>query len=890
MRPHTADRFFGIGSTGDGQALPFVGREGELARLCQVLIKPLPAGVLISGEAGIGKTRLLAEFANRAALDGWAVEAVTGAVSTSSVPMGALAQLMPSEPPAFSDPSRFLAAIREEFLARHEGDRLLLVIDDAPRLDTVSAGFVAQLAVMGYCLVAYTARTGEQLAPQVEALTKDQLVDELVLGPLADSDIEALVRTSLQAPIDPVGLGWIVRLSEGNPLFLREILSSGIESDGLTKTGDRWVFHEPVGMSPGLERLVTDRIGQLSEPQRAGLETLAVAEPIELHLFESLFDSESLVDLERRDVVQVVIDGKRKLIKFVHPLFADVIRAGIPAMARRHICVELLEVMQSLGGNRREDILRMALWHLDSDHPLDAERLVQAAKVAVSTFDVELGERIARAAVEAKAGPSAQLALADAISKQLRIEEAEELITAIDLTEADEPLLTEALPIRAANLGLRGDDCRRAVQLLEAGRSSVSDPDCLAGINLLLATCKAFAGDPTGSLEASVRVINAPGSSEATLLESLTTASLILLWLCRFDELDAVTRRGLELSEGLRQCAPDAREKLLMNRHNGHTYAGEILQAEEGLRQAYEDTNKPPVHPFSPLIGVWLADTLSVRGEMNEAASVSTRAMHWSGLEPLGGVRCHAAAILAVVAGRAGNGEMVEVALQSLESGQIRVPPAAGWRLRALAWQQAMLGNHMGAAELALEAGQNALDVGIPLFAAWTLHEAVMFGHPVEAAGHLTEIANSSGSPTLSSFAAQASALENADPTALTRVATSFAARGELLFAARAYRQAAELHHQRGKPTLAARATTAAQHLKPDLPGLGTWGPETEQPHHLTPREAEIARLAATGLTSQQIADQLFISARTVDNHLATTYTKLGIHSRDDLTSVLPSP
>lgn len=118
-----------------------------------------------------------------------------------------------------------------------------------------------------------------------------------------------------------------------------------------------------------------------------------------------------------------------------------------------------------------------------------------------------------------------------------------------------------------------------------------------------------------------------------------------------------------------------------------------------------------------------------------------------------------------------------------------RVPPAAGWRHRCLAWQQAMRGNHTGAAELALESGRSALEVGIPLFAAWALHEAFMFGHPVEAAGHLTEIANFSESLTFSYFAAQASALECADPTALTHVATSFAARGELL-----------CHHRR--PTL----------------------------------------------------------------------------------------
>jgi DNA-binding CsgD family transcriptional regulator len=52
----------------------------------------------------------------------------------------------------------------------------------------------------------------------------------------------------------------------------------------------------------------------------------------------------------------------------------------------------------------------------------------------------------------------------------------------------------------------------------------------------------------------------------------------------------------------------------------------------------------------------------------------------------------------------------------------------------------------------------------------------------------------------------------------------------------------------------------------------------------LTEREDEVARLVMTGLTSQQVADRLFISARTVEYHLARIYGKLGVRSRRELT------
>lgn len=51
----------------------------------------------------------------------------------------------------------------------------------------------------------------------------------------------------------------------------------------------------------------------------------------------------------------------------------------------------------------------------------------------------------------------------------------------------------------------------------------------------------------------------------------------------------------------------------------------------------------------------------------------------------------------------------------------------------------------------------------------------------------------------------------------------------------------------------------------------------------LTPREYEIARIVASGLTNAEAAQRLFISARTVGYHLANTYQKLGLRGRDEL-------
>jgi DNA-binding CsgD family transcriptional regulator len=62
-------------------------------------------------------------------------------------------------------------------------------------------------------------------------------------------------------------------------------------------------------------------------------------------------------------------------------------------------------------------------------------------------------------------------------------------------------------------------------------------------------------------------------------------------------------------------------------------------------------------------------------------------------------------------------------------------------------------------------------------------------------------------------------------------------------------------------------------------------------PVRLTRREREIAALAASGVPSRQIAEQLFLSPRTVESHLHNAFVKLGVSDRAALAAALvPTP
>jgi DNA-binding CsgD family transcriptional regulator len=204
-----------------------------------------------------------------------------------------------------------------------------------------------------------------------------------------------------------------------------------------------------------------------------------------------------------------------------------------------------------------------------------------------------------------------------------------------------------------------------------------------------------------------------------------------------------------------------------------------------------------------------------------------------------------------------------------------------------------------GAAELALVHGQDA-------YAVRALHELCRLGDPATAAPELARLAAGARGPSAdiapdlvrpaggidgpfaASAAAHAAALVAGDGGALLESAERFAGAGALLVAAEAAHAAAEAHRDAGLASSARAAAARAGYWLAECEGAR---PPTmlaaPEAAGLTPREREIALLAAGGASSREIAGRLVISVRTVDNHLQNAYRKLNVTRRQDLERVL---
>ncbi len=258
---------------------PLVGREYELQQVADARAQARCA-VVISGPAGVGKSRLARE-----ALDGAASGAVAGWVqatrSAASVPLGAFAAVL--APDVRSDDlfqlmQRSVQALREQA----DGRAFVLGVDDAQWLDPTSATLVLHLASTGSAFVVATVRSDEPAPDAIVSLWKDGGALRLDLGLLSEMEAEMLVERIAGGPVERGARRWISETSRGNALYVRELILGALSGGALEQVSGLWRLPVRPPVSASLTELVAARLAGLDDAQQRALELLALGEPLPL--------------------------------------------------------------------------------------------------------------------------------------------------------------------------------------------------------------------------------------------------------------------------------------------------------------------------------------------------------------------------------------------------------------------------------------------------------------------------------------------------------------------------------------------------------------------------------------------------------------------------------
>jgi hypothetical protein len=453
------------------QLWPLIGRDEELAVLARVVGHSPHPGVVLIGPAGVGKTRLVAEAVSLARFRGHRCLTATALGSARAIPLGALAALLP--PPGEGTVGLVRFAL-DAFTDAAGNRRLVLAVDDLHLLDDTSAVVLYQAAVTGVATVVGSVRAGEPVSDAVTALWKDGVVRRLDLGPLAREEVEQLLLAVLGGPAEGATLQRVWHMTQGNALFLRELVLDACDAGLLVNECGLWQLRGSLAAAPRLTELVEARLANVAPAERQVLELLAVAETLGLTVLEELAGSAGSVELlERSGLMEVRQNGQRLEVRLAHSLHGELLRARMPATSARRYNRQLADAVLERGMRRRDDPVRTALWHLDGGGNR-SDLLLAAATRAQAV----LRERLARRVWDHERSLSAGLMLCNALHEQGRLEEIDPLLTQLAaIAETDDERVLITL-FRAVNLWWGMSRLDDAFAVVERALAQVPEVHC----------------------------------------------------------------------------------------------------------------------------------------------------------------------------------------------------------------------------------------------------------------------------------------------------------------------------------------------------------------------------------------------------------------------------
>lgn len=867
-----------------GLSWPLTGRSEEMRVIGAALAAPDVAGILLCGAAGVGKSRIARDALSAARSHGYEDRWTVGTTSARTLPLGAFAEWAG---PGITDTVQLVRGVIESLTAVSPGKTAVIGVDDVHLLDDLSIFVVHQIVQRGAAKVLLTLRSGEEIPTAIQEIGKVGNLERLDLQPLSLDESASLLSATLGSPIDPDAVRRLWGLTRGNALYLRNIVEQEVADGRLARQRGFWRWSGDPIMPPGLLELIESRIGTLPSAVSTVMDTLAVAEPIELSALTRITDPAAVEDADIRGLISLEPVGTSIQVRVAHPLYGEVRRRrAAPTRLRRLRGLVATELAES---DDRDDIrvlVRRATLSLDSDLAPESGLLLGAARGAIWLADLALAERLADAALRAGAGPEAAFLRAHALSWLSQGDDADAVLAGVATDELTGPDQARLAFLRASNLLWALGDPHRAKQVIDDAAVTAL-PEARSYIDAFL-TVYWFAVDrPDLAMQASAGLVLAD-LPEVVGTEMAWTVSVM------FAEAGRTT-------EALRV-------------------------AETGYRAATRSLDAPQMR-FN--IADAHVSALLLSGRVDEAVEVAERVRGEAADLPGA-----AQSLGAAVAGRAALGAgRIDTAVALLESVSIALSAQGhdlGWgyryqvpRLTALAIRGSVgeaadgltalatlrrrfrsLDYELSLARAWAAAGQGAVSeaVGVLLAAAartaangqfaaevLLLQTATQFGDR-SCAPRLHELEGIAEGPRVGLAARFAAALHDRDAAQLASLSTEFEQIGDLVAAIDTAAHAAVAYRHEDRRGSALVCSTRAEALAdrcggPRTPALL----QASEPVPLTDREREIVMLIGAGLSSRAVAERLTLSVRTIESHIYRAMAKTGTTSRAELAALLLS-
>lgn len=862
------------------RAWPFVGREELVASVLAALDRS--TCVVLTGRAGLGKTRAAVESTGRLAASGVVTARVVASPATSPVPLAPFAHLIGAATGAAAV-TAVLATLGAD--RRRGAADPVLVVDDIHLLDEASATVVQQVVVSGAVRVLATLRTGAAVPTAVERLMVDTGVTVIDVAPMSDDAILQMVEAALGGPLDPRSRELVVSIAGGNPLFAHEIVEGSISGGRLTVHGGVWQLAGDPTASPLLEEVVLARLTPLDGHERDAIELLTIGGSLPLELLDRIVGTAAVERLERLELVSATVapDGSI-VVDVAHPLHRELVRARLGAIARMRIARTLAQADGPPGPGRSvSDNLRSALWHVRGGLDVDPTQLVAAAQHMLGAGDPALGAELAEHAFSQTGSARAAMLASWCLAQVGDHDRAIEVIAAAREATTD-GWERAAMRMRVAEELWWTGRCAEGLAELDAGDDDPPGP----WHDLLEAQRGVFAMLDGDVHQARRRCEPLVGHDHLWVRYAAAVA------IGNVGVIADEPERTLELCGRVHAEANAADVDLvggadihLAIQLNAMVHAGQLEFALALAAGAHEQAAQQPSLQVRAWAATLLGRVASFTGDLTTASrAVAEGELLWlrSGHQ---GIAAWCAAGLAQAQVQLGAADEATETLERIERyhrkgfGQYEATV-----MLARAWLAHAAGDRAGAAAHLGEAIEYTTRFGQTTVLGWVWHDAArldLLGLLGDGAGWTR--------PSQGFSAIRwdfVHARRTGDGPALATAAEAFESIGALLYAAEAFASASTAARRAGDVREATRLDGRAGSLVARCGGVTTpllssrpsVGP-------LSAREFEIASLAASGLTNRQIAQRAVVSERTVENHLYRVFIKLGVSSRDELAAAI---